>query len=101
MEHTQGEAGIESKFGPREGDPRYFVKIGEQVMFVTCVANDKANAARLVHCWNAHDELVKTLKEVLLCVKQPDCATCTNKHCNADDEGPIERAETIIKAEQS
>lgn len=36
-----------------------------------CVSKNEAyaNAARLAHCWNCHDELVEALEKVMKCLK--------------------------------
>ena len=56
--HTPVKLEILEGFGQEDHiDPRYYIGSSElpQAVFVTSGGNDKANAERLVLCWNSHD----------------------------------------------
>ncbi len=57
MEHTKGELKIEECFGQTEETPCCYIKIDGIVYFQTLCGNDKANAERLVKCWNYHEDI--------------------------------------------
>lgn len=61
-EHTPGKLEILDGFGQDgKGNCRYYIGYEKQIQprFCTIGGNDKANAERLVLCWNAHDALLE------------------------------------------
>ncbi len=59
MGHTKGIAQIIDDFGQTDEHPCCYIEINGKIYFQTIYDNDKANANRLVLCWNEHDGAIE------------------------------------------
>jgi len=64
MKHTQGKLVVKGLVDRPGQCNRYYIGTAKKALAQTCVDNTKANAERLVLCWNTHDDLLEALKDI-------------------------------------